>query len=128
MSDLSRLNELKRQLNELEKLKEQIETAMGKVSDYSISSDNTDAMSNACSTFNYVANNMDNYWDVTDSYVRSSVQERLKKVEKEFSSSGTINSCISAVMGKAQEKLNEIDNEIKSLEAQIAALESELMN
>lgn len=128
MSDLGRLSALKKEVEALEKLKEQIKKAMTKVSDFSISSERNDSMTSAYNTFNWAANNMDTYWDVTDSMVRNKVQESMRKVGKEFTSSGLINSCISDVMAKANEKLSEIDNEINSLNAEIAALESQLIN
>lgn len=123
-SNLTKLNYLKEELRNLEKEKEEILNAIEKVNSYSLSSAGDDSMSNACSTFNYVANNMDNFWEVTDGYVRNSVQERLKKVGKEFSSSGVINSCVSEVMAKAEEKINELDNEISAISVEISSLES----
>lgn len=126
LSNLTRVRHLKERLETLTREKEAIVNAMDEVNSHSISNEGTDSMSSAYNTFNYVANNMDNYWEVTDGYVRNSVQERLKKVGIEFSTSSTISTCVSGVIAKAEERIVEIDNEINNINAKIAALSSEI--
>lgn len=118
----SQIRALRNELSKLEEKKKKIEEAMQKVEQLSSSS----SLSNAGNSFNWIVNNMDIYWNATDSRSREVVKDTLTKVSKECGSSGKLLSQVGPIMAKANEKLAELNEKIQNINSEIARLESSL--
>lgn len=117
-----RINALQIQLNEKKQELEKIRNALEKVNN--LSSGN---ISKAKESFNWTANKMTQYWNITESSVRDKVQETLRKISNEFGSNGKITSELPGLLAKANEKIIKLEEEIKQIQAEIEKCEAELL-
>lgn len=118
----SQIAALKIEKESLEKEKKAIEEAMEQVNALSSSS----TLSKASNSFTWIVNNMDMYWNATDSNARETVKDTLTKVSKECGSSGKLLSQVGTVMAKAEEKILELTDKIEKITLEIASLEASL--
>lgn len=118
----SQIAALKIEKESLEKEKKAIEEAMEQVNALSSSS----TLSKASNSFTWIVNNMDMYWNATDSNARETVKDTLTKVSKECGSSGKLLSQVGPVMAKAEEKILELTDKIEKITLEIASLEASL--
>ena len=82
---------------------------------------------NKDNSFNYVADNMDAYWNIGESSgtVLETIKTNLRAIAKEFNE-GSIVSAVDGVLAASQKKITEIDSELAELNAQYQAALSEV--
>ena len=85
-----------------------------------------DGISQANTSFKWIVNNMDNFWNATDSVSIAKVKDVLTKVGEQYGSGGRILSQEGAVMAAAEAKIKEYEEKIAECEARIAELSASI--